>query len=157
MSESHFLTSALTSRFQPPVPSAFMGLSVMSPSCKSLLLARQAQRSLHHPSPNFALFLGFPSPFLCLSWRVISFPCQDRAACPQDTYPVSLGRARPGGCDSGLHLSRAQTSGSIRVCVTRVCSVCYQALFSTAGKCKVSPWSLGQCGLTGGMTVRRHH
>lgn len=49
----------------PTFPSALVGLSILS-SCRSLPLARQAQRSLHPPN---LLFLGFSSPFLCLNLR----------------------------------------------------------------------------------------
>lgn len=58
-----------------------------------------------------------------------------------------------GGFDSGPHLLQAETKGSMHVSVTRVCSVLYQALFSSVCKWKVSPWSLGQCELTGEMSV----
>lgn len=134
--------------FYPTITSALMVLSTVSPSYKSLPPARWARRSLY-PSANL-LFLGFSSPFLCLN--LIS--CQNRNVCLQDIYPISfLEGAWHGGFDFGLHFLKAETKGSIYVSLTRVWSVCYQALFSSVCECKVVPWSLGGSALTGEMSV----
>lgn len=58
------LSSASGFLSQCPIPSAFMGLSIVLPSCKSLLLARWNSRGL---PPSHFLFLGFSSPLLCLN------------------------------------------------------------------------------------------